>query len=110
MKQIDNITDSKIWKLNRTLSMKIKVKGFPLISSIKWNLYYSIIKTPHKIEMNVKMKAPNDLYNERWVIQSEPIEDFDKCLSYLHPPYISVKIFVSVIAPKRRLFYNRIEK
>lgn len=60
--------------------------------------------------MNVRMKAPKDMYNERWVIQSEPIKDFDFFLSDSKTPYISVKIFVSVIAPKRRLFYSKIEK
>ena len=60
--------------------------------------------------MNVKMKAPKDLYNERWIIQSVPIEDFDFILSKSQIPYISVKIFVSVIAPKRRFFYNKIQK
>lgn len=92
--------------LKRNLSMKIKVKGVPFISSSLCILNYTVHKYPKKIKMDVEMITPNVpygkkfSYNLRWVISTKD-RFSDKTFA---------KCFVRVESKKKLLFRKRIEK
>lgn len=102
---MNNLLDTKTRRLKRVLSMKIKVKGVPFVTSTYCVLRYECLKTPNLIRLKICMQTPDVPfgskfnYIERWVIGSDTSTS-DK---------VFVKIFTSVESTKKLLFQKRIE-